>query len=267
MNPTLVYGGLKALAELERANALGLPFPLVLLDAQMPELDGFSIAREIKTSRSFGEPEIVMLTSAGLRGDAGKCREVGIGAYLTKPVKRSDLLRVIKAALGLHGCEQDSHPLITTHSLRENRRALTILLAEDNRVNQALAIRLLEKKGHVVVLAETGTAVLEAVEKQKFDVLLMDVQMPEMDGLDATIAIRQREQSSGNHLPIIAMTASAMTGDKERCLQSGMDGYIAKPLSVLELFGTIEAVLAHVLPGLDVSLQLNSMRNEPASKI
>jgi two-component system, sensor histidine kinase and response regulator len=122
---------------------------------------------------------------------------------------------------------------------------LTILLAEDNGVNQTLATRLLEKRGHTVVLAETGRAVLEAVEKQTFDLVLMDVQMPEMDGLEATRAIRQKERTSGKHLPIIAMTANAMVGDKERCLQSGMDSYVAKPLSVKGLFGAIEGLVTH----------------------
>jgi two-component system sensor histidine kinase/response regulator len=121
---------------------------------------------------------------------------------------------------------------------------MTILLAEDNRVNQTMAIRLLENRGHTVVLAETGRAVLAAVEKQTFDLVLMDVQMPEMDGLEATMVIRQKEKSSGKHLPIVAMTANAMKGDKEHCLRSGMDGYLAKPLSVKELFRVIEALPA-----------------------
>ena len=152
------------------------------------------------------------------------------------------LLGVIELVLGSHDPGQPTPPLVTTHSLRESRSGLTILLAEDNRVNQVLAMRLLEKKGHTVVLAETGGAVLEAVEKREFDLVLMDVQMPEMDGLEATRAIRQREKSSGEHLPIIAMTANAMTGDKEICLQSGMDGYVAKPLVLKDLFAAIDAV-------------------------
>jgi signal transduction histidine kinase/DNA-binding response OmpR family regulator len=242
MNPILADWGLEILAQLEQAKALGSPFPLVLLDAHMPGVDGFEIADQIRSNPRFCESKVVMLTSVGLRGDAAKCRELGIGAYLTKPVKRSDLLDVIKLVLAPHGRDQDSHSLVTMHSLRENRSGLNILLAEDNRVNQALAVRLLEKRGHKVVVVDTGLAVLEAVDKQAFDLVLMDVQMPEMDGLEATMAIRRREKTSGKHLPIIAMTANAMVGDRERCLQSGMDGYVAKPLSIPDLFGAIQAL-------------------------
>jgi signal transduction histidine kinase/CheY-like chemotaxis protein len=243
MNPKAVDRGLKALEVLEKAKARGVPFSLVLLDAHMPEVDGFWIADQIKTNPRLGESRIVMLTSGGLRGDAAKCRAAGISAYLTKPIKRSDLLDVIKIVLAPRDPEQEAAPLLTMHSLRQSRPALNILLAEDNRVNQTLAIRLLEKRGHTVVLAETGRAALEAVQRQTFDLILMDVQLPEMDGMEATRAIRQREKSSRKHVPIIAMTANAMLGDKERCLQSGMDGYVAKPLSVKDLFGAIETVL------------------------
>jgi signal transduction histidine kinase/DNA-binding response OmpR family regulator len=243
MNPKAADRGLRALEALEKAKALGVPFPLVLLDAHMPEVDGFWIADQIKNNPRFGKPKIVMLTSVGLRGDAAKCRAAGIRAYLTKPIKGSDLLDVIKLVLAPRDPVHATPSLVTTHSLRENRPALTILLAEDNRVNQTLAIRLLEKRGHTVVLAETGRAAVEAVQKQAFDLVLMDVQLPEMDGMEATRAIRHREKSSRKHVPIIAMTANAMLGDKERCLQSGMDGYVAKPLSVKDLLGAIETVL------------------------
>jgi CheY-like chemotaxis protein len=183
-----------------------------------------------------------MLTSVGLRGDAAKCREIGISAYLTKPIKRSDLVDVIRRVLGMRHFDPAAQALVTTHSLRESRTSLTILLAEDNRVNQALAMRLLEKRGHTVILAETGKAALVALEKQTFDLVLMDVQMPEMDGLEATRSIRQTERTSGKHIPIIAMTANAMIGDKELCVQSGMDGYLTKPLSTKELFSAIESL-------------------------
>jgi two-component system sensor histidine kinase/response regulator len=242
VNPTLVERGPEVLAVLERAKAVGSPFRVVLLDANMPEMDGFAIADQIRQDARFGEPKVVMLTSVGLRGDAKKCREVGISAYLSKPVKPSELLDVIMLAVGSGDPELAARPLITKHTLRESRTALTILLAEDNRVNQTLAIRLLEKRGHTVVLAETGRAALEAAATQTFDLVLMDVQMPEMDGLEATRAIRQRELVTGRHLPIIAMTANAMSGDKERCLNSGMDGYVAKPMSGQDLFAAIESL-------------------------
>jgi len=243
MNVTVVNRGLDALGFMEKANALGSPFPLVLLDAHMPEVDGFWVAGRIMKNSRFGDPKIVMLTSVGLRGDAAKCRKAGIGAYLTKPIKRSDLLDVIKLVLGPRERLQNLPSLTTLHSARESRPALAILLVEDNRVNQALAIRLLEKRGHTVVLAETGRAAVEAVQKQIFDLVLMDVQLPEMDGLEATRAIRKTEKTSGKHVPIIAMTANAMLGDKERCFESGMDGYVPKPILANDLFGAIEAVL------------------------
>ncbi|MGH9545131.1 MAG: DAHL domain-containing protein [Terriglobales bacterium] len=264
MKPTLAERGSQALALLETATASKFPFPLVLLDAHMPEMDGFRIADQIKQNPKLGQPGVVMLTSVGLRGDAAKCREVGIRAYLTKPIKRSDLLAVIRLVLRPRDSEPVSPSLVTTHSLRESRTALTILLAEDNRVNQALAIRLLEKRGHTVVLVETGKAALEAVEKRAFDLVLMDVQMPEMDGLEATRAIRQREKVSRRHLPIIAMTANAMTGDRERCLQSGMDDYVAKPLSVTNLFATIETLLTRQTAATSTdSSALHSLGQQP----
>jgi two-component system, sensor histidine kinase and response regulator len=165
---------------------------------------------------------------------------LGIKAYLNKPIKRSDLLDAIKIVLGPSNRRDCKPPLITQHSLVENRRRLRILLAEDNAVNQALAKRLLEKRGHSVVVAPTGKDALHALGQQQFDLVLMDVQMPEMDGFTATTAIREKEQETQKHLPIIAMTAHAMTGDKERCLAAGMDGYVSKPLHPKDLFAAIE---------------------------
>jgi signal transduction histidine kinase/DNA-binding response OmpR family regulator len=243
MKPTAVDRGPKALVEMENTKASGSPFAVVLLDAHMPEMDGFMIAAQIKNNSKFGDSRVVMLTSIGLPGDAQKCTEVGASAYLSKPIQPSELLDVIKRVLNRTDLTQTFVPLIANHSECPWRPALTILLAEDNRVNQALAIRLLERWGHKVVLAETGRAVIEAVEKQRFDLVLMDIQMPEMDGLEATVAIRERERTTGYHLPIIAMTANAMMGDKERCIQSGMDGYVAKPLAIKDLLSTVEAVL------------------------
>jgi signal transduction histidine kinase/DNA-binding response OmpR family regulator len=248
MNPKTADRGLEAVGLLEKAQASGVPFSIALLDAHMPEVDGFWIADQIKSDPRLGRPKIVMLTSVGVRGDAARCREAGIRTYLTKPIKRSDLLGAIQLALAPRGPEPDTHPVVSKQSSSESHPALTILLVEDNRVNQTLAIRLLEKRGHRVVLAETGRAALEAVQKQTFDLVLMDIQLPEMDGLDATKAIRQREKTSGKHLPIIAMTANAMLGDKERCFESGMDGYVPKPISAKELFEAIEAVLTDQIP-------------------
>jgi PAS domain S-box-containing protein len=232
--------GRSALAHLKSAAAEGRAFSLVLLDAQMPDVDGFQVAERMSQDPEMATSVLIMLTSAGLRGDGARCRELGVMAYLRKPVKRSDLLEAIKTVLNSASRPEQVPTLVTLHSLREGRAHLKILLAEDNRVNQVLAVRLLEKRGHTVVLVETGAAALEALEKQPFDLVLMDVQMPEMDGLEATASVRQHEKITGKHIPIVAMTAHAMVGDKERCLQAGMDAYISKPLSVKDLFATIE---------------------------
>ena len=235
-------GGHSALALLSQAAAEGRAIPLVLLDAQMPEVSGFQVAEQIKREPQTASSRLIMLTSAGFRGDAARCRELGIQAYLPKPVKRSDLLQAIQSVMSPPGQAKQGPPLITLHSLREGRGRLKILLAEDNRVNQVLAVRLLEKRGHSVVLVETGKAALKALQTESFDLALMDIQMPEMDGLEATARVREHERATGMHIPIVAMTAHAMTGDKERCLEAGMDAYISKPLSVKELFATIEGI-------------------------
>ena len=248
-------GGRSALALLKQARAEGRAFSLVLLDAQMPEVDGFQVANQMMQDPQLSSSVSIMLTSAGFRGDAARCRELGIQAYLPKPIKHSDLLQAIQTVLN---CARDTNSekptnsppdtelpaLITVHSLRESRKHLNILLAEDNRVNQVLAVRLLEKRGHTVVLVETGKAALESSRNVSFDLILMDVQMPEMDGLEATACIREGEKTTGKHIPIVAMTAHAMVGDRERCLEAGMDAYISKPLSVTELYATIEGLRA-----------------------
>jgi len=213
----------------------------------MPELDGFQVAEKIKGDAELRDSVIIMLTSAGKRGDALRCRELGIKAYLSKPIKRSDLLDAIRIAMGPTAQGQAAQPaLITQHSLVENRRRLRILVAEDNHVNQKLAQRLLEKRGYSVAMANTGKEALEASEREPFDLILMDVQMPVMDGLQATAQIRQRESKLQTHVPIIAMTAHAMVGDRERCLSSGMDGYVSKPLHPKELFSAIELTLTNL---------------------
>ena len=244
MKPTVTEGGPEALTLLERANTRGTPFGLILLDAQMPGMDGFSVAERIKQDARLAKSFIIMLTSAGLRGDAARCRELGIKAYLTKPIKRSDLLQAVKVVLGSQAVTEENPSVVTIHSLRESRGRLRILLVEDNRVNQVVATQFLEKRGHKVTIAGNGRAALEALEKYTPDLILMDVQMPEMDGLQATAAIRQDELKTGKHIPIIAMTAHAMSGDRERCLEAGMDGYVSKPLRVENLFSAIEDVLS-----------------------
>jgi CheY-like chemotaxis protein len=248
MHLVLAENGLRALTFLQPGGQPGKPFSLLLLDAQMDGMDGFRVAEAIQQDRRLQQPRMILLTSAGIRGDAARCRQLGISAYLPKPVRRSDLLETIVKVLAESPSQPESGPsLVTLHSLRESRGRLKILLAEDNRVNQTVAVRVLEKRGHSVAVAETGKLALETFETQPFDLVLMDVQMPEMDGLEATAAIRLREKATGKHIPIIAMTAHAMVGDRERCMQAGMDGYITKPIRVDQLF----AVIADLVPSLD----------------
>jgi light-regulated signal transduction histidine kinase (bacteriophytochrome)/DNA-binding response OmpR family regulator len=244
MVPTLADRGAKALQLMEEAIAKVRPFALVLLDAQMPEMDGFSVAEKMKLGEHSGRSTVVMLTSAGMRGDTARCQELGIKAYLTKPVKRSDLLRAIQLVLGSEAATAEAPPTVTIHSVRESRRRLKILLVEDNRVNQVLAIRILEKRGHEVTVANNGRLALEALSTFTPDLVLTDVEMPEMDGFETTAAIRAGELNSRKHLPIIAMTAHAMAGDKERCLAGGMDGYVSKPLRTETLFAVMEELLS-----------------------
>ena len=246
MTPVLVDGGLAALAALHEAKRVGDPFPLVLTDAQMPGMDGFTLVERIREDPSLAGATIMMLTSSGQRGDAARCRELGVAAYLTKPIGQADLLEALLRVLGSRSQAVDRPRLVTRHSLRESRRQLRVLLAEDNPVNRQLAIRLLEKRGHTVVAAHNGqeaVALLDNPAAGAFDAVLMDVQMPEMDGFQATALIREKEKATGRHLPIIAMTAHALKGDRERCLAAGMDGYIAKPIHPNELFDTIDALV------------------------
>jgi CheY-like chemotaxis protein len=233
--PLAVESGSKAVSTLSEAQGLGRNFPLILLDAQMPEMDGFALAECIKRNPQWGSATIMMLSSAPQRGDAKRCREIGVAAYLTKPVGQAELLDAILTALGTKPVKEAMPALVTRHSLRETGNQLRILLAEDNPINQVLAVRLLEKRGHSVTVAGNGKEALAALEKRSFDLVFMDVQMPEMDGFEATAAIRQKEKTSANHQPIIAMTAHAMVGDKERCLEAGMDDYITKPIRPQEL--------------------------------
>lgn len=240
--PVLCDSGQAALTFLEQTKTSGRTFPLIILDCQMPDMDGFTVAERIKHDPKLVQSAIVMMTSAGFRGDAARCRELGIEAYLSKPIGHSDLLDAIKKVFKPPGSEQRDYRLVTRHTLQENRRHMRVLLAEDNAVNQRLTVRLLERRGHTVVVAETGKAVLLALEKQMFDIVLMDVHMPEMDGLTATLAIRECERMSGNHIPIIAMTAHAMASDRENCLEAGMDGYLSKPLNSMDLFAAVESL-------------------------
>jgi PAS domain S-box-containing protein len=245
MKPTSVSSGWAALAELRRAREAGDATPLVLLDAQMPQLDGFATATKIKQDPDLITATIMMLTSGGQRGDADRCRQVGISAYLTKPVRQWELREAILRVLGLRQQRSEGSKLITRHSLQEARNRLRILLADDNAINRELTVRILSKRGHMVSVVPNGKMALEALDAQSFDVALMDVQMPEMDGFETTAAIRRKERMTGSHLPVIALTAHAMKGDRERCLEAGMDGYISKPIQAQELLEITESFVGN----------------------
>ena len=239
MRPTGVEGARAALLAFEIGAHDGNSFPLILLDARMPELDGFALVEELRKRPQFEGATIMMLTSAGQSGDAARCRELGISAYLMKPVRQAELLKAICTALR-PAPEESVAPLVTRHSVREDQRKLRVLLAEDNAVNQKIATRMLEKRGYQVTVVETGLQAVEASAREEFDVILMDVQMPEMDGYGATAAIRAREYGTGKHVRIIAMTAHALKGDEQQCLAAGMDSYLSKPVRPFELYAAIE---------------------------
>jgi len=242
MRPTTIADGESALTEMKHAADSGDPFSLILLDGHMPQMDGFALAERIKAVPACGGATIMMLTSDGQRGDAARCRDLGVAAYLVKPIRQGDLLNAILEALGTIPIKKA--PPISRPNLPTSHRSLRILLAEDNAVNQRLAVRLLEKRGHSVAVANNGREALAALEKEPFQLILMDVQMPEMDGMEATARIRVMEKTTGKHIPILAMTAHAMQGDRERCLEGGMDGYFSKPIRILALHEMIEHVMS-----------------------
>jgi signal transduction histidine kinase/DNA-binding response OmpR family regulator len=244
MKPTLVDGGTAALQALEQARQTGQPYRLVLLDYQMPDMDGFEVASRIRERSELGASTVMMLSSIGERGDARRCREVGVAAYLTKPVRQSVLLDAILMVLTKSQGATPAPALVTRHSVRESHRVLRVLLAEDNRVNQLVAMRALQKQGHEVVATENGREALERFDKERFDVVLMDVQMPVMDGLDATREIRRREEGTGRHTPIIGVSAHARQEDRERCLAAGMDNYVTKPFAARDLHDAIDRAIS-----------------------
>jgi two-component system, sensor histidine kinase and response regulator len=234
MRPVAVEDGASALTTLENSLRANQPFAFVLLDGHMPNMDGFAVAERISQDRRYDGMKLVMLTSAGQPDDVARCRKLGISAYLNKPIKQSELFDVIVSAITQPVTGKPRAPKLRRRR-RRALRALHVLVAEDNQVNQLVATRIFEKLGHRVTVVNNGREALSAVQSSKFDLIAMDVQMPEMDGLNATMAIRAWESATGAHIPIIAMTAHAMRGDRERCLAAGMDGYTSKPIRVREL--------------------------------
>jgi CheY-like chemotaxis protein len=243
MAPVLAEGGAEGLAALEAARARGQAFDLVLLDFQMPDMDGFEVAERISGHPEYAATTIMMLSSVGEPGGGARGRELGVSAYLTKPVRQPLLHDAICTALAKKRVVRVKPPaLVAPYPTREATLPLSVLLAEDNLVNAHLATVLLRKAGHRVTLVTTGRLALEALEKERYDVVLMDVQMPDMDGLAATAAIRLGETRTGRHVPIIALTAHAMADDRRRCLDAGSDGYLSKPFSPPELYAALEEV-------------------------
>jgi CheY-like chemotaxis protein len=241
MRPTAVASGAEALAAVDDARRRGEPFALVLLDAMMPEMDGFTLAAKLQAQPDVPAPTLMMLSSADRQTGATRCRDLGLASYLTKPVRQSDLLDAITAALAKSSAElAKQYRPQPVKEMGPCVRPLRLLLAEDNPVNQRFAVRILEKRGHTVVVATNGREALDLRRREAFDAVLMDVQMPEMDGFEAAAAMRAYERAEGGHVPIIAMTAHAMKGDKERCLAAGMDAYVSKPLQAREFLNVVE---------------------------
>jgi signal transduction histidine kinase/CheY-like chemotaxis protein len=237
--PLAVESGAAALAALRAAQGAGRPFAVALLDVQMPEMDGLTLAERIRADAALAATPLVVLSSAGLRPDAERAQALGVAAYLTKPVKAGDLLRAVSQVTG--AAAPSAAPVVVTApaAVEQPERVLNVLLAEDNPVNRLVAVKLLERLGHRVTAVEDGVEAVAMLGERRFDVVLMDVQMPRMDGFAATTALRER----GDRTPIVALTAHAMKGDDERCLAAGMDAYVAKPLRAGELLATMERVV------------------------
>jgi CheY-like chemotaxis protein len=239
MDVTEANSGATGLAVLRRAQRDETPFDLAIIDSEMPEMSGFELAGAVRADAAIGETPLVMLTSSGQRGDGQRCRDLGIDGYLPKPTSRSDLLEAIKTVLtGSPAGGADQGGVVTRHTIAESRRHLHILVAEDNPVNQEVVAAMLRKRGHRIDVVANGRAAVEAAARTRYDVVLMDIQMPELDGFEATHAIRATP--SGKDLPIIALTAHALSGERERCLSHGMTDYLTKPLRGHELFAAVE---------------------------
>ncbi|MEP7217910.1 MAG: response regulator [Bacteroidota bacterium] len=238
MLPVLAESGARALSILESSSGMTCPFALILLDANMPDMNGFTVAERINGNPDLSGTTIMMLSSGGLMEDVGRCLDLGISLHLTKPIKSSDLLTAIRGTLRSTATRKE----LAVEKLPAVApvRPLRVLVAEDNLVNQLLARRMLEKEGHTVVMAENGLLALDLLFAETFDMVLMDVQMPELDGLQVTRMVRERERTVGGHVAIIAMTAHALKGDRERCLDAGMDGFIPKPIRFAQLFELME---------------------------
>jgi PAS domain S-box-containing protein len=249
MQPAMAESGTAALELMERAREEDRHYRLVVLDCNMPEMDGFEVARRIREHPALAGVTLMMLSSSTHVGDAARCRELKLGGYLLKPVGTNDLADAIRHALA-----RQSRPRVEPRSMAPPGAApavspgLRVLVAEDNPVNQRVVVGMLERQNHKVVLVENGAKAVERLKSERFDVVLMDVQMPVMGGFEAAAAIRASEQESGGHVPIIGVTAHAMSGDRERCLGAGMDGYLSKPFKATALYAALKEVLSRTAP-------------------
>ncbi len=248
MKPVTADSAATGLALLKKENDAGEPFGLVLLDCVMPETDGFGLAEQVKKDDTIQQTPMIMFSSTGHGSVAARCRQMGLAGYLMKPVKQSELFDVIAIALGDQG-EPTKALATAVEPAALPARKLQVLLAEDNPVNQRLVVKLMEKQGHTVVVTGNGKEALTALENRQFDVVLMDVQMPEMGGFEVSAIIREREKTTGLHQPIIAMTAHALKGDRERCLDAGMDAYVSKPIQSRLLFEAIASLVPATVTG------------------
>jgi two-component system sensor histidine kinase/response regulator len=243
MEATPAAGAAEALEHLRTAAARGQSFGLVLTDVHMPGMDGFGLVKRIRDEPYLSKPIVLMLTSGEYAGDPARSRELGVAAYVVKPIRRAELrLAILRAVRERSGQPWEAAEVAPARRVRVEHPGpgCRILLAEDNIVNQRVALAILEKAGHIVRLACTGVQAIALMQEQTFDLVLMDIQMPEMDGLEATAAIRKMELRTGTYTPIIAMTAHAMTGDRERLIGAGMDDYISKPIAPVALLDLID---------------------------
>lgn len=247
MRPTVVDSGWAALGVLYEPVRDKYPYTLALIDCMMPAMDGFELAERIRESPEFSEIKLLMLTSANPEFSSERCREVGISAFLLKPILQSSLYNTIVGLLRDEPVEREGRERYL-QTLRPAERALRILLAEDNAFNQKVGVGMLKTMGHTVTVAGNGLEAVNAVKSEPFDLIFMDVQMPVMDGLQATGAIREYEKGLNKHTPIVAMTAHALKGDTDRCLEAGMDGYLSKPIRSPDLARAIHSVVCQDLP-------------------
>jgi PAS domain S-box-containing protein len=248
MAPTSFNDGSSALEELARSADRGAPYHLAVLDVNMPVMNGYELARRIQGRFPAGNVPIIMLTSTGQRGEAARCREMGLAGYLNKPFKDTDLFQVVRLALNPGSAAGPTSELITRHTLREARQTLSLLVVEDNPVNGLLIQRLVEKQGHRVHLVDGGRKALAALDRESFDLVFMDIEMPDMDGLETTRRIRLVEKPGDRRLPVVALTAHAMTGDRERFLEAGLDDYLAKPIQLEALRKILDQAAARKYP-------------------